>query len=431
MTIPRFLLLYSIRFSGFLFASVGTADIPFDPAATVTSSSENVEFSRIPHGQIAADSQGRIHLVYSIMDATASSPIYHVMYRRMENGVFSPPIRVDRGEIGGGRHPSLALDAKDTLHVVWHDYRNCTAAGHGVDNIEIYYSRKAIDGDFLASDIRLTQTQADHKADNGYLPRIYAAPDGRLHVAWYDFNRDGIHAEIFLKSSDPLGVFDFQPGIDSERIAGLEEGGEFASFWTPNLAPDGEGNLYVQWGFSQGYTGSYQIQARTVSANRSLGAIETLAGEGGTFYDPPRLAYDGQGNLGLAYEIPSDGMSRVVIQYRPKGGTWESPIVVNSGETDAVQPDMAFDSQGQVYVVWQENTGNHGTIVLALVDPASRTVKFRQRISGEEEDARTPTLALDSRDRVHFIWCDFREDGSGFIRYMRETGTGIMNWKRY
>ena len=405
--------------------------LDFEFEIPISDPSEMVEFSRNPHDQIASDSQGRIHLVYSILDSSVSPPVYHVMYRSIENSVSSPPIRVDQGTVGGGRHPSLTLDAQNTAHVVWHDMRNCTAAWNWIDNIEIYYNRKPANGEFPSDDVRLTETHADHKADNGYLPRIATTPDGKLHVVWYDFHRNGNNAEIYLKTSDPQGVFDRTPGIDSDRIVGIDPGEEFSSCWTPSLAPNGSGGVDVLWGFSKGYSVYYQIQTRFVSADGSLGPIETIADQSGTFYDPPRLAYDSQGNLGLAYVVSRNSGSGIAFQYRPKGQDWNSPFIVDSGENDSLQPDVAFDSQGKAYIVWQENAGGIYEIHLAVVDPHSRTVELRKRISSDDADARTPAIAIDPTDRAHIAWCDYRDENAPRIFYVRETRTGVKRWSLF
>jgi hypothetical protein len=410
----------------------GTAQIvEFEPEIRVTTDDRRAEFSRNTQSAFAVDSQGVLHLVYYVSGESLSPPLSQILHQEIRDGIVSPPARVDRGSVGGGRHPSLAIDAHNAVHVVWHDQRHCTATGNWIDNVEIYYNHKSLGGSFATEDLRLTTTQADHLGDNGYLPQILSAPDGRLHVVWYDFHTNGNNADIYLLSSNVNGEFDLQKDIDAYRLTSIEERDNETSFWTPALSFFGN-HLFVLWGYQKGYSGFNTLLSRTVSTDHTLGEIETVAESAGRFLDPPRVASDQRGNIGIVYVVLDGIRFGVVFHYRAVGNDWSAPVRIDNAEHSASQPDLAFDSGGNAHIVWQEDVGGIYTANFAVVDPRNGVVLSRQIVSSEEADARTPAIALDpANDRIHIAWIDAREEGIRSVYSIREARTNIRLWQMH
>jgi len=427
----------------FLFgiAAVGQT-LDFEEELVVCQLTEPIQFALNTRSVIATDSAGTVHIVYFVSVPSSSPPSYEIRYQTIREGHVSEPVRVDNGKILGGRHPSLAVDNTDTVHVVWHDYRHSTESGTWMDNVEIYYDRKSPSEGFLNDDIRITYTNADHNGDNGFLPKIAVSSDNRIHIVWYDFNANGNNADVYLRTSTEEGEFPLAEGIDQFRITSIAEGGapgspwspgdEFSSAWVPSLAVFPDGDLYTLWGFLAGFQGILEIQGGVISRNGTLGAIEIVAEKGGMSTDPPRLTHDDNGNLGLAYMNRIESQSRIQFQYRPYENTWSNPIFIDGGDLDASQPDVVFGADNDMYVIYQEDVGGIFQVSLATINLENMTVDSRHVLSGIDFDARTPALAIEKvTGRLHVAWIEQSFDNEWTIKYRRQQLTGVKQWRIY
>ncbi|MBD3265668.1 hypothetical protein GF373_03280 [bacterium] len=399
----------------------------------VTSGESPLAFATNTRGSIGMDSSGRIHLVYGAPD-NAVPPSNQIFYQLIDvNQQVSSPIRIDNGSVGGGKHPSLAIDEQDTVHVVWHDYRHTTSAGNYIDNIEIYYDKKVRDGSFSQADIRLTATNAGHQGDNGYAPQITVGSQNRLYVAWYDYTRNGNNAEIYLIHTDESGHFPMQEGIESFRMTNTEhDPNNYPSHWLPDLAALPNGSVYIAWGFLRGWQGAFELQGLSVNKEGNLSPIQSIAPKGGRFNDPARLIADAEGNLALVYAAFTDGQYRIILQYKPLGGEWRAPIVLNDETADASQPCAAFLSPRELLVAWQEDLAGFKQIAMAQVDPAGRAIVDREILSQPDREARTPAMATNPITRKTAVaWIEKGWNGEYSIE-VRSTGqTHVAPWFIY
>ncbi|HOE11865.1 MAG TPA: hypothetical protein PLQ35_10935 [bacterium] len=406
--------------------------VDFGQEITILRDEASIEFPVNTHGTAAVDSMGRLHLVYGVRDQTGSPPQNQVWYCMVDpGGDVSPPVRVDNADIGGGRHPCLAVDSEDTVHVVWHDYRHTTLAGHWMDNTEIYYDCKPANGAFSVSDIRITDTRAGNLADNGYTPQLAVGPDGRVHIAWYDFTLDGNAADVYLRSSALSGEFPPQVGIEPFRITSIESGSTYTANWMPSPAGLPSGDVYLLWGFVEGWQGSFELRGCTVSADGIAGPSEQVAEDGGSFLDPHRLAADRQGNLGLVYSKRADTQKQIYFQYRPFDGNWSGPVRVSQGRADATQPNLAFDSTGRAHIVWQEDIGGAYRVMYTVLRPGDLSIESQVPLSRVESDARTPAIAVNPQTNGMFVlWLDWSVEGERSIVYREgvPSNVGVDLW---
>ncbi|MBN2327350.1 MAG: hypothetical protein JXR73_09350 [Candidatus Omnitrophica bacterium] len=407
--------------------------VEFDEPFLIYQGGEEIQFSYNTSGAMAVDSKGRIHLVYFIADAGGSLPDNRILYQTIADGSVSSPARVDSGDQGGGRHPTLAVDSQDAVHIAWQDYRHTTAPGNYIDNLEIYYDKKTPGGSFSIDDVRITNTSAGHMGDSGYVPNIDIGADDRIEIAWYDFTANGNNADVYLRRSTGQGAFPLQEGIESFRITdALSDPTNYTANWMPDVAALADGSSYVIWGFLEGWQGSFQLQGRSILSDGGLGPVEKIADQGGRFLDPPRLASDRDGNLGLASSEFVDGFYQVNFYYKPKASDWIGPIRANDGSLSSSQPSLAFDSSGIAHVVWQEDLSGMYQAMLASIDPQTFAVNDRRILSSEDRDARTPAIAVDPRtDQIYVVWIEFGWDGDRSIVGRSEAATGVTDWKMY
>lgn len=423
--VPILIILSLIRF-----ATMGWT-IDLGEEIILVSSPSDLKFSLNTSGSMGIDSRGRTHLVYFIPDESSQPPQNQIFYQSIRDATSSTPLRIDNGEFGGGRHPTLAVDSHDTVHVVWQDYRHTTASGNYIDNLEIYYDKKTASGSFSPEDIRITKTSATHQGDSGYVPNIALFQNDRVAIAWYDFTQNGNNADVYLRTSDEVGDFPPVEGIEEFRITtSIEDGTQYTSNWMPDVCSLQNGSLYIVWGFLQGWQGVFQLNGQEIFADGTFGEIETIADKNGRFLDPPRIVSDSHGNVGLVSSESIGGIYRINFLYKPRGGTWQNPVHVNDGNLSASQPAIAFDSQGTAYVVWQEDLSGMDQSLLARIDPQNQSVTERILLNREDRDAHTPTISIDPQtDRIHVAWIEDGWDDTHSIVYRQEKATAVSGWQ--
>jgi hypothetical protein len=133
----------------------------------------------------------------------------------------------------------------------------------------------------------------------------------------------------------------------------------------PSVAVDGRGNFVAAW------RGSTGVEVRMRRANsRTWGPTQVV----GTTppYLGPNLAVGRGGMVGLAWEkaerqVP--GRFIEATRLRPADGTWEPPRVISRGV--AINPAIAVDQRGTIFVIWEYFTGGAGSTVEAVVRRAT------------------------------------------------------------
>ncbi|MEO8604996.1 MAG: hypothetical protein ABI629_20680 [bacterium] len=171
----------------------------------------------------------------SVISGGAALPLEHIYFARSRDrgATFTPNVRVDRGA------PTLFAAALDNkwapaiavrppfIHVAWSDFRNY--------QWDVYATRTR-DGRYFERSVRVDDGVTERINDQ---PTIAAAPDGTVHVAWADRQRQDPDTDIRATRST-VGGRRFAP---SQRI---DRGGADANQWFPTLAAAGA-DVLIAW----------------------------------------------------------------------------------------------------------------------------------------------------------------------------------------
>ncbi len=426
-------LISKLFFLSLMAASPIFGNIEFSEPQVLFSSTQEITFARNTSDTLASDSQGNLHLIFSVGEEKLSPPSYQVMYQQINRTQFTQAERIDHASQGGGNHPSLAIDANDTVHAVWQDNRHATAQGSYIDNLEIYYNRKINNETFLAEDIRITQTSANHMGDNGFTPAITVSPDQRLHIAWHDFHIDGNHSDIYYFSNETRTLPETLSDIEPYRITFFEQdSSSYSSRWFPDMAPLPDGSVLCLWGFLEGWQGEMEIRSRLILTNGEKDAVSTLVHQGGTFLDPPRLVSHPSGNLALTYTRQDNGQNNVYLRSFDLFDNESQELQLNHSDFSGSQPCPAFASTERTYVVWQEDLGGISQIWLAEIDIEQNTLLQRQPLTSENIDAHHASIAWDSHHQIlHLVWIENDLDGNQKIIHRHQLKENIPSWMTY
>ncbi len=267
----------------------------------------------------------------------------------------------------------------------------------GFDQIFVASSRD----DGRTWQVRQMTTRAVHSR----YPTLAAGPDGKLHLAWTQY--------------EPIGHV-YYARADAGRWTApvkISPGNDYAGI--PAIAVDPRGEAHVVW---------YGIRPQAPQMRTRHGSIYEILYAGtaaGRWSIPivispgvpdainPALAADTQGRLHSAwYQFDSRAYQ---VKYAQRTDRWQRPDQITSGGTDAFAVALAVGRDTVPYVVWEHRAAEG--VQIAIAERRGRWTA-PQIISLPGQAAANPTIAVDERNRVYVAW---ESNGQLYLR-RRERG---------
>ncbi len=330
--------------------------------------------------QVAVDPQGVAVAVWRRSDGTN----YIVQSAtRPAGGSWSPVTELSKaGE--DAEHPQVAVDPQGDAVAVW-------SRSNGTNSIVQSATRPAGGGWSEATDLSASEQNAEY-------PQVAVDSQGDAVAIWLRY--DGGH-NIVQTATRPAGG-SWSP------VTELSKAGEDAEH--PQVAVDPQGDAVAVWSRSNG-TNSI-VQSATRPAGGSWPAAADLSAPG---YDAylPQVAVDPQGNAVAVWER-EDGSNWIIQSAtRPADGSWSAATDLSKPGQNALAPQVAVDPQGNAVAVWERSDGSNW-IVQSARRPAGGSWSAATDLSGVEQNAEYPQVAVDSQGNAVTVW-DLEEAGSNQI----------------
>jgi hypothetical protein len=162
---------------------------------------------------LAVDKNGTVHAVYwvrtSLGPQPTPAPARPIVYRNStdQGRTWSAPVDIDPGNVSAGHPPLLAADPKTSdVYMVWNaneEVQNTVPNFNG--DLDVFI-RVSHDGGKTWGE-RTVLSDETVKA-NQYEPGISIAPNGTVHVAWYDFRNSPTPMFVTTGHSGDTGISD-------------------------------------------------------------------------------------------------------------------------------------------------------------------------------------------------------------------------------
>ena len=269
----------------------------FDPAVKTWGPAQAIGNEATQFGaSVVVDGSGVLHLVYSeraIADGMTWSTLVH---QQFADGIWSTPVEIAPNEDAGHQMlASLAIDADDTLHVIWRDQRYVDAELRNA--LPIY-------ADLLASDFR----------DGAWSPPTQVsareAPD--VNPAW---------PHLVADKDRLVAIWSLYRGTTAEEMKSAES---------------------VQWSTRNLEDGSAWSAPQTLLVRESGDA-------GGRLID---LVADPRGGVVAIFGLFNRGVNDLYQQrLEPGASAWDDPIKIATGDFGYL-PTASIASDGTVFVVF-------------------------------------------------------------------------------
>ncbi len=289
--------------------------------------------------------------------------------------------------------PNIASDPLGNLVTAWMDDRN--------GSMDIFSAGMPFHAHFWSSDLRVD----DGPAGTDQRGAVVAMDrHGRKIAVWVD-GRSG-NLDLYW-AEKPSGADAWTP---RGRVNDVTVGDQIA----PDIAFDRWGNACVVWEDHRGGTNA-DIYSAFLSAGSSAWTASQMVNDApASRQTRPALAVGFDGTLYAVWADDRDGDFDIRASRRVPGGlAWSGSTRVNSNTTGLqVNPDVAADRAGSVYVVWEDyRHGLHDPDIYASVlRPGGYLWSPGVRVNDDTGHAaqRTPSIAATRRGSAYVAWADER-----------------------
>ena len=208
------------------------------------------------------------------------------------------------------------------------------------------------------------------------------------------------------------------------------------------ISSDGDGHVYVVW--EDNRNGNFDIYFNYSNDNGVTWQdmdirLDTGDAPGRTMSSDPQISNDGNGHVYVVWEgSVREGANRdIYFNYSNDNGvTWQTQkkrldTGEKAGRTGSFDPQLSNDSNGHVYVVWEDKRNGNADIYFNYAHDYAVT----WQLSDKRLDAEVPIaipgighsndaqLSNDSDGHVYAVWHDFRDgEGDIYFNYSHDNG---------
>ncbi len=273
--------------------------------------------------QVSTDSLGNAVAVWFQFDGS----YYSVQSASLpRGGSWTSPATLSSVGVDGIT-PVIGVDGLGNAYAAWNEF-------DGV-NYSIQFSSLPFRGSWTSA------TQLSIEGTNAYEPQITIDSSGDVAVGWYYDDGANYIVQVALQPFRGSWSAPFN----------LSGAGEDAC--TPILRTDSDGNITAVW---QRYNGSnYIIQSAYLSFEGSWSSPQDLSPIGQDSYNPGIAVNSAGDSVAIWYVY--DGSSYVVqAATRAAGADWNTAANLSNPSDNVDQPQAVIDLNGDVFVIWQDNT---------------------------------------------------------------------------
>jgi len=348
---------------------------------------------------LAVDSKDKLHVIYNVQVGSAA-----LKYTTYDDGssLWSTPISVVGGgpPMALGTNPSLAVDSEDKLHVIF--YQN-----------EVSRLKYATYDDGSSSWTTPVTVDSSATSALGY-DGISLAIDSedKLHVTYNDYTNGKIKYATYDAT---LGIWGTPTTVDSNG------NGQYSS-----LAIDTKDKLHVTYydltKDELKYT-TYDTTTSSWDTPTTLDSNDTVL-EINLPWDPfhpaamadeqgySSLVVDSKDNLHVTYRACPPTAHLKYATYDTAAGRWSNPTTVDSSGDVGLWNSLAIDTKDKLHVTYFDAT--NAELKYATSDDGSSLWSTPTTVDSPGEKWGTSSLVTDSKDNLHVA---YNEKIKGEIKY--------------
>ncbi len=340
-----FLILFLINLISEQKISQGNNSIPNLPVI-IDKSEDNASLGFTAQRKIVRDKNGNFYLAYR----KKFNGYYEIFVAKftlkegkwMVSGTNSPISSV--GNKVAQRVPSIAIDSKDVLHIVWYG----ADSKKEKDNRQIKYSKSVDNGESWSNWLNIAPvlgySDQEHWQEH---PNIFVGKNDELYVVWEGIDSKNEHQQIkFTMSIDK--------GQSWDKWRNLQVSSNNSQS-RPSIVQGSTGRLHLLMYSTLGNK-IQQIQYCYSDDNGlSWSDWENISN---FFFDARHISIviDKKDNLHVAWrsQVYPDGPTQIYYSVM-NDNKWQKPIFVSKSESFQFFPNITIDESDIPYIVWMES----------------------------------------------------------------------------
>ena len=220
-------------------------------------------------------------------------------------------------------------------------------------------------------------------------PRVAVGPDGTTTAVWRRF--DGQHWRIQAATRPPGGSFSAAGNLSAPG------GNAFA----PQIVAAADGTTTVAWERVNG-SGNSIVQTSTRTAGGAFGAAADLSAAGQNALGP-RAAVAADGAVTVVWHRTGGGGDSVQASTRAAGGTFGPPLDLSADGLAVQSPAVAVAPEGATAVVWTRTAGPAQVVQTAIRAPGGAFAAAVD-VSANGFTINGPDVAVASDGDVTVVW---------------------------
>ncbi len=175
----------------------------------------------------------------------------------------------------------------------------------------------------------------------------------------------------------------------------------------PVTVGDSNGNIRAVW--AAGAEGKRKIYAGTMAAQAIEFGLSVQITTDSADHCNPDIARGSNGALYVVWQDNRNGNWDIYASVSSDGLTWSQPVQVTNSKSDETHPAIVVDSGSpdHVYVTWQDNRNSHWDIYVASSTNSFASTSI-SRISSDSANQIDPDIAIDGEGTVYVVWTDLR-----------------------
>ncbi len=191
----------------------------------------------------------------------------------------------------------------------------------------------------------------------------------------------------------------------------------------PAMATDSLGKVWVAWQSLREVSGNENLNICVSSRNPTSWAAPTILTSGADYDVEPAIAVDKQGRIWVVWKgwrtVDQSVNSNIFARFYD--GSWSSRMTVTSDLQDDCDPVVAADTSGRIWVAWSTNRDGNWDIYSIYYDDGTWSELIP--ITTDPDDDLAPTMTKDASGKIWIAWHSWR-DGDANIYACYHDGSG-------
>ncbi|MEW6070832.1 MAG: sialidase family protein, partial [Candidatus Thermoplasmatota archaeon] len=289
---------------------------------------------------------------------------------------WSEDIRISNAS-GDSIHPSIAVDSKGCIHVVWQDSRT--------GDWKIYYARSRDKGEHWEEKVVADLQGSDNT------PSIIVDQNNVIHMVWSGATLEEPYTEVYYKNS-------------------TDEGNTWSKDVRLTYAPDDShvpkivayGNtLHVVW--SDKRSGDFEIYYKRSDGGNNWTADVRLTNAVG-MSQVPTVSVASPSQVVVTWTDQRDGNREIYYKKSVDSGeTWTNDTRLTYTKNESRESSVVIDSYNNIHIVWYEGEFGRYKIYYRKWVMANEPRENATEIVSSR-CACMPFLQIDSNDNLHLLW---------------------------